>query len=62
MYHKISRYIFIEVYIIFCIFIFYIYIFTYFNWRLITLQYCIGFSIHHLLEFEIAQLEFHHLH
>ena len=29
-------------------FLFYIYIykFIYFNWRLITLQYCIGFAIH----------------
>ena len=25
---------------------FFIYKFIYFNWRLITLQYCIGFAIH----------------
>ena len=29
-----------------CPFLFYIYKFIYFNWRLITLQYCIGFAIH----------------
>ena len=28
------------------IFFFKKYKFTYFNWRLITLQYCIGFAIH----------------
>ena len=27
-------------------FIFFKYKFIYFNWRLITLQYCIGFAIH----------------
>ena len=29
-----------------CIFYLYLYFFIYFNWRLITLQYCIGFAIH----------------
>ena len=28
------------------LYFFYIYKFIYFNWRLITLQYCIGFAIH----------------
>ena len=28
------------------IYLIYIYKFIYFNWRLITLQYCIGFAIH----------------
>ena len=28
------------------LFIFFKYKFIYFNWRLITLQYCIGFAIH----------------
>ena len=32
--------------IIFTIFYFFKYKFIYFNWRLITLQYCIGFAIH----------------
>ena len=29
-----------------CSFLFFNYKFIYFNWRLITLQYCIGFAIH----------------
>ena len=29
-----------------CVFIIFLYKFIYFNWRLITLQYCIGFAIH----------------
>ena len=32
--------------IIFTIFYFFKYKFIYFNWRLITLQYCVGFAIH----------------
>ena len=31
---------------IFFLFLFFKYTFIYFNWRLITLQYCIGFAIH----------------
>ena len=30
-----------------CLFFFFFNKFIYFNWRLITLQYCIGFAIHH---------------
>ena len=33
-----------EVYLFFCFF--FKYKFIYFNWRLITLQYCTGFAIH----------------
>ena len=32
--------------IFFLIYLFFKYKFIYFNWRLITLQYCIGFAIH----------------
>ena len=39
--------------IVFILFLFFKYTFIYFNWRLITLQYCIGFVIH---QHEIKQL------
>ena len=32
--------------LLFFIFVIFLYKFIYFNWRLITLQYCIGFAIH----------------
>ena len=38
------------------------YKFIYFNWRLITLQYCIGFAIHQLepiIQSEVSQKEKH---
>ena len=38
-----------------CLLFFFLYKFIYFNWRLITLQYCIG-SVKHLISFIIQYL------
>ena len=41
-----SQYLSLWVFLSYCFFSFFKYRFVYFNWKLITLQYCIGFAIY----------------
>ena len=41
-----SQYLSLWVFLSYCFFSFFKYRFVYFNWKLITLQYCTGFAMH----------------